>query len=149
MQDSNELFQTFTRRFGLLNKNCCSSLDQEVTLVQSHILFEISKHPQSSMQEVADAIGMDITTFSRQIQTMIKKGVVLKTTSEQDRRIQLLHLSPLGEELSNRINIEMNAYLEDILKGMSDFEKETVLRSINLLNSAMLKSDFCCKPLFN
>ncbi|MGN7854319.1 MarR family winged helix-turn-helix transcriptional regulator [Exiguobacterium sp. 22311] len=149
MQDPNELFQTFTRRFGLLNKNCCSSFEQEVTLVQSYIIFEISRHPESPMQEVADAIGMDITTFSRQIQTLIKKGFVLKTPSEHDRRIQLLRLSQSGEKLSESINLEMNTYLDSVFENMSDFEKEIVLRSINLLNSAMLKSDFCCKPLFN
>ncbi|MDW2886501.1 MarR family winged helix-turn-helix transcriptional regulator [Exiguobacterium artemiae] len=148
MQESREIFQTFTRRFGLLNKNCCSVLDQEVSLVQSHILFEISKHPGSAMQEIADLLGMDITTFSRQIQTLIKRELVLKSPSSEDRRIQLLFLTPLGQQLTDGIDAEMNGHLEDIFKKMTPFEKTAVLQSITLLNDAMLNSDSCCKTIF-
>jgi hypothetical protein len=31
---------------------------------------------------------------------------------------------------------------------MTEFEKETVVRSIKLLNECMAKSSVCCKPLF-
>ncbi|RJP02509.1 MarR family transcriptional regulator [Exiguobacterium sp. RIT452] len=147
MQEPREIFQTFTRRFGLLNKNCCSVLDQEVSLVQSHILFEVSKHPGSAMQEIADSLGMDITTFSRQIQTLIKRELVLKSPSSEDRRIQLLFLTPLGQQVADGIDTEMNAYLEEIFQKMTSFEKATVLQSIELLNDAMLNSDSCCKTL--
>ncbi|WP_214812100.1 MarR family winged helix-turn-helix transcriptional regulator [Exiguobacterium sp. s127] len=145
MQEPREVFQTFTRRFGLLNKTCCSVLDQEVSLVQSHILFEISKRPGSAMQEIADLLGMDITTFSRQIQTLIKRELVLKSPSSEDRRIQLIHLTPLGQQVTDGIDTEVNAHLEDIFKQMTPFEKTAVLQSITLLNEAMLNSDFCCK----
>ncbi|RAK17188.1 DNA-binding MarR family transcriptional regulator [Anoxybacillus vitaminiphilus] len=148
MENVRELFQVMTKRFGLLNKNCCSVGGIEISLVQSHILYEIDRLKEPSMQQVADALAMDITTFSRQIQTLVKMNLVKKTPYPKDRRIYILSLTTEGKYVAARIDTEMNQYLNEVFSHMSEFEKETVLRSIKLLNDCMAKSSVCCKPLF-
>lgn len=78
MENKREIFHILTRRFGLLNKNCCSVGSFEISTVQSHILYEIDKQHTPSMQQIAETLAMDITTFSRQIQTLIKMDLVKK-----------------------------------------------------------------------
>ncbi|WMJ15727.1 MarR family transcriptional regulator [Geobacillus proteiniphilus] len=148
MENIRELFQVMTRRFGLLNKNCCSIDDVDISLVQSHILYEIDKREHPSMQQVAEALGMDITTFSRQIQNLVKKGLVKKTPLPEDRRVYTLSLTTEGKFIATTIDREINRYLEEVFSYMTEFEKETVIRSIKLLNECMAKSSVCCKPLF-
>ncbi|MED4301843.1 MarR family transcriptional regulator [Geobacillus stearothermophilus] len=148
MENIRELFQVMTRRFGLLNKNCCSIDDVDISLVQSHILYEIDKREHPSMQQVAEALGMDITTFSRQIQNLVKKGLVKKTPLPEDRRVYTLSLTTEGKFIATTIDREINRYLEEMFSHMTEFEKETVIRSIKLLNECMAKSSVCCKPLF-
>ncbi|MGD6943137.1 MarR family winged helix-turn-helix transcriptional regulator [Cytobacillus gottheilii] len=147
MENPRELFQIMTRRFGMLNKNCCSSGGNDLSLVQSHILYEIDRLDQPNVQQVADVLGMDITTFSRQIQTLVKMNLVKKSQLPEDRRIHILSLTTEGKYTAAAIDAEMNQYLEEVFSHMNEFEKETVLRSINLLNNAMAKSTVCCKPL--
>ena len=148
METKRELFQTMVKRFGLLNRNCCEVGNLDITMVQSQILYEISKRNNAAMQEVADALGTDISTFSRQIQNMIKLDLVKKSSSEADKRIYLLSLTEQGNKVAQEIQREMEAHLEEIFSHMNDFEKETVLRSMALLNQAMAKSSVCCKPIF-
>ncbi|RSK28491.1 MarR family transcriptional regulator [Bacillus sp. HMF5848] len=148
MEDVRALFQIMTRRFGMLNKNCCSVGGADITLIQSHIIFEIDRQHAPSMQTVADTLGMDITTFSRQIQTLIKQGLVKKTPLPEDRRIHTLSLTTEGTYVATSIDSQMNQYLEEVFSNMNDFEKETVLRSIKLLNTAMEQSSVCCKPIY-
>lgn len=148
MENKREIFHTLTRRFGLLNKNCCSVGSFEISTVQSHILHEIDKQHEPSMQQIAETLAMDITTFSRQIQTLIKMDLVKKTASEQDKRVSILDLTTQGKFIATSIDESMNAYLEEVFSHMNDFEKETVLRSIQLLNEAMSKSTVCCTPIF-
>jgi len=100
------------------------------------------------MQQVADALGMDITTFSRQIQNLVKRGLVKKTPLPEDRRVYTLSLTAEGKSVAAAIDQEINRYLDEIFSHMSEFEKETVIRSIKLLNECMGKSSVCCKPLF-
>jgi DNA-binding MarR family transcriptional regulator len=147
MENKRELFQVLTRRFGLLNKNCCSIGAIDISTVHSHILYEIDKQHEPTMQQIAETLAIDVTTFSRQIQTLIKMELVTKSPSLNDKRYYVLALTTQGKFLASGIEASMNAYLDEVFSHMNEFEQETVLRSIKLLNNAMSKSSVCCTPL--
>lgn len=147
MDNTRELFQIMTRRFGLLNKNCCTVGGIDITAVQSHILYEVDRQHKPSMQQIADTLGTDITTFSRQVQTLIKMKLIQKTPDPADRRVYTLSLTVEGKFIATTIDQEMNAYLEEVFSHMSEFERDMVIRSIKLMNEAMAKSDRCCRPI--
>lgn len=134
-----ELFQIMTRRFGLLNKNCCSVGSHEISLIQSHILYEIDRRHRPSMQQIAETLGVDITTFSRQIQTLVKLKLVKKTPLEEDKRVYILSLTTEGKFTAAAIDRQINSYLDEIFSRMNEFERETVVRSIQLLNDCMVQ----------
>jgi DNA-binding MarR family transcriptional regulator len=139
VENVRELFQIMTRRFGFMNKNCCSAGGFDISLIQSHILYEIDRQHKPSMQQVAEALGTDITTFSRQVQSLIKIKLVKKTPDPDDRRVNLLSLTTEGKYVAASIDRQMNDYLNEIFSHMNDLEKETVIHSIKLLNEAMAK----------
>jgi DNA-binding MarR family transcriptional regulator len=147
MENKRELFQVLTRRFGLLNKNCCSIGAIDISTVHSHILYEIDKQHEPTMQQIAETLAIDVTTFSRQIQTLIKMELVTKSPSLNDKRYYVLALTTQGKFMASGIEASMNAYLDEVFSHMNEFEQETVLRSIKLLNNAMSKSSVCCTPL--
>ncbi|WGU96294.1 MarR family transcriptional regulator [Paenibacillus dendritiformis] len=144
MKNLRDMFQLMTRRFGLLNKVCCTAGGFDISPIQSHILYEIDKQHNPSMQMVAEALGTDITTFSRQIQTLIKMGLVRKQADERDKRVFILSLTAEGIFVAEYIDQQMNAYLDEVFSHMNDFERQTVIRSIQLLNHCMAKSKPCC-----
>ncbi|MDQ0231824.1 MarR family winged helix-turn-helix transcriptional regulator [Metabacillus malikii] len=144
MEDLRELFQVMTRRFGLLNKDCCTAGGCEISLIQSHILYEIDRQHEPSMQQIADTLGTDITTFSRQIQSLVKMNLVKKSPAPEDKRISILSLTPEGNNIAASIDKQMSTFLNDVFSKMNEFERETVIRSIKLLNDAMAKSEGCC-----
>lgn len=147
MENLRPIFQVMVRRFGFLNKNCCTVGGAEISLVQSHILYEIDHQKDPSMQAIAETLGIDITTFSRQIQNLIKMGLVKKTPSHEDRRVYILSLTTEGKFVATTIDAFMNQYLNEVFSHMNEFERETVIRSIKLLNQCMAKSSVCCQTL--
>lgn len=147
MENTRELFQIMTRRLGFLNKNCCSTGEYTISLIQSHILYEIDQQHQPSMQEIAETLGVDITTFSRQIQTLMKMDLVKKSPAIEDRRIQILSLTTEGKFVATSIDNLTNDNYNEIFSHMDESEKEIVLRSVKLLNQAMEKSSMCCTPI--
>ncbi|MCH1626898.1 MarR family winged helix-turn-helix transcriptional regulator [Ferdinandcohnia quinoae] len=147
MENLREIFQVMTRRFGFLNKNCCSIGGCDISLIQSHILYEIDQQHNPSMQQIAETLGTDITTFSRQVQSLVKMKLVKKTPDTDDRRIYILSLTTEGKFIATSIDEQMNTFLNEVFSHMNEFEKETVIRSIRLLNDAMEKSSMCCAPL--
>ena len=130
-------FQALTKNLNKIHKASCEG----VTVVQSSILNEISLHNEPSMQTVADALGMDITTFSRQIGTLEKKNMIARTPNTSDRRIYLLSLTKTGHKLVQTINTNIATTMEESLSSMNDFERETVMRSMQLLNDRLKNID--------
>jgi DNA-binding MarR family transcriptional regulator len=144
MKSIREELQLFERRFGLLNASCCEECcGEQVSMAQGHILFEIRRAVNPSMQQVAEELGMDITTFSRQAKSLEVKGLIVRRVSPGDRRVNLLGLTPAGDEVMGRIDSYMADRIERIFSCMSDFERETVVRSLGLLNSALARTDCC------
>lgn len=139
-----DLLQITARSFGMLNKNCCNVGGIDISLVQSHILYEVDRLHQPSIQQIADRLGMDITTFSRQVQTLMNKKLVTKSALPEDRRVYILALTMEGKFVAGSINSMMEHYLNEVFGSMNDFERDTVLRSLKLLNDRMNQLKSCC-----
>jgi DNA-binding MarR family transcriptional regulator len=141
-----EKLQIFVRRFGLLNASCCDECcGEQVSMVQSHILFEIRRIGRPSMQRVAEELGIDITTFSRQAKSLETKGLLVRQVSEDDRRVTLLLLTDGGRRVLGQIDRYMHGKIEQIFSSMTPFERETVISSLGLLNEAITKAGCCAK----
>ena len=143
MNTIREELQLFVQRFGLLNASCCDiCCGEQVSIVQSHILFEVRRAGAPSMQQVAEALGLDVTTFSRQIKTLESKGLVHKSVADDDRRVNLLGLTESGQRTLAQIDLYMEAKIEQIFSTMTLFERDAVTKSLGLLNDALTKN--CC-----
>jgi DNA-binding MarR family transcriptional regulator len=140
MESIREQLQIFTRRFGLLNESCCDECcGEQVSMTQSHILFEVRRSGSPSMLQVAEELGIDVTTFSRQAKALEAKGYISRRVSPDDRRVTLLELAGAGGQVLEKIDHYMAARLEKVFGGMTQFERETVVRSLGLLNEAVAK----------
>lgn len=141
MESIRDQLQIFTLRFGLLNAACCDECcGEQVSLSQSHVLFEVRRAGNPPMQRVAEGLGMDITTFSRQVKSLESKGLVSRTVSPDDRRVCLLGLTDAGRQVLEKIDSYMAGRLEAVFACMSGFEREVVARSLELLNKAVTKA---------
>jgi DNA-binding MarR family transcriptional regulator len=151
MENVREQLQIFVRRFGLLNAACCDACcGQEVTLVQSHILYEVRRQGEPAMQQVAEELGIDITTFSRQIKAMEERQLVTRRPSVKDRRVNLLCLAPEGERVLAQIDRFMADRLNRVFAEMTPFEQHAVVQALGLLNGALGRAAAkgevaCCK----
>lgn len=144
MESVREELQLFVRRFGLLNASCCDECcGQQVSMAQSHILSEIRRRGSPSMQRVAEELGMDVTTFSRQAKGLEGKGLIMRQVALEDRRVSRLGLTEEGMRVLEQIDHFMVDKLEQIFSSLTSFERETVVKSLGLLNEAVAKSGCC------
>lgn len=130
-----ELLPSIISKLGLMNA-ACYCCDGEMTVVQGRILHELSKLDRPSMQQVADIMGMDATTFSRKVNALIDKGFVRKEVLLEDRRFYTLSLTETGQEAERRIDEHIRAYIGQIFAKFTAFEKNYVIRSLMLLEKA-------------
>jgi DNA-binding MarR family transcriptional regulator len=134
--------QLFVRRFGLLSASCCDECcGVQVSIVQSHILSEVRRAGAPAMQQVADTLGVDITTFSKQVKLLESRDLVSKSVSPDDRRVNLLGLTDNGRQVLGQIDRYMETRVEQIFSVMTPFERDVVTNSLALLNGAIARID--------
>ncbi|MEK3934480.1 MarR family transcriptional regulator [Sporosarcina sp. FSL W7-1349] len=126
--------------FSRFIKQAYEDFPEPVSMPQIAILFALEGRDDLTMQKVARHVVMDITTFSRQVQSLEKKGYVERVPSEQDRRYYFLGLTVEGERVVGEMDRLFASRFDQLFSGMNEFEMETIKRSIQVL-SAKLDSD--------
>ncbi|MET3729600.1 DNA-binding MarR family transcriptional regulator [Fictibacillus halophilus] len=137
MEDVRDLLQNLSRKYETLQKNSCRLVEEDLTLAHSHILYEISKHSKPSMQHIADNVGVDITTFSRQVKSLIRTGLVEKRVNPNDKRISFLLLTEKGVHTISHLNTILSTRLNQNIKGLSEFERNTIIQALKILTKSL------------
>lgn len=97
-------------------------------LDHSHVptLFTLAHEPRR-VSQLAEMIHSDISTVSRQVSHLVQIGLVEKIGDPDDRRAQLLSLSPTGREVIDELVTRRGEWFEVLLKNWSERDAATFL----------------------
>lgn len=98
-------------------------LDEQKIKLSAINLISIIGEEKLSLKEITEASELDKSTISRQINTLVKEELVLKTTGK-DRRFSFFELSKNAKIIYNKYKQDFIACLEDSLKGWLEEEKQ-------------------------
>lgn len=70
-----------------------------LTSFQMSLLKALTDHPGAPQSALAKGFGMDISTMNRNVQPMIKRGLVVVTPDKDDQRIKRMTLTEEGAAL--------------------------------------------------
>jgi len=140
-----DLLNDLIRNLGLLQKEgaqCCG-----ITAVQRHIIYEIGRHPEIIVNDLAQKLGLEKSTISRHVQGLIESGVVRSLHSIEDKRYLNLNLTEQGLSINQSITNSLASYVTDIFNQIPDERRDQVSESLNLLLRAISKSPECCRRM--
>jgi DNA-binding MarR family transcriptional regulator len=100
-------------------------------------LMWLARRGMSVMSDFAQGIGVPLSTATRIVNRMVKKGLVARRRSDLDRRIVEIDLSPMAYEHKNQFLAQRLVAMERVLGSLSREESETML---GLLEKALLLS---------
>lgn len=81
---------------------------------QARILMYLDSHSSVTQREAADACMLDVTTMSRTLDKLEKKGMLLRERDPECRRSYQISLTEEGKKKAEEVRTEF-AKLEDIL----------------------------------
>lgn len=110
---------------------CCG-----VTLAQCHTLLELAA-AELSLTGLAAALDLDASTLSRTVDGLVRAGMVERAEDASDRRSLRLTLTPAGRAKVAFIDGLCNRYYADLLAGISERDRRSVLRAVGLLAERM------------
>ncbi|MDD3141236.1 MAG: MarR family transcriptional regulator [Lachnospiraceae bacterium] len=135
-----ESIRILERRLGLLNKYSNTCCGDEITLAQCHALVEIGRAESSTLKELAVVLGLDTSTTSRTVEGLVKKQLVKRTTSKEDRRSINISLTTKGYQSFHAIENTMDNFFATVFSFIPIEEKMNVLHSLDLIATAFKKN---------
>lgn len=81
------------------------------------LLVAIGRRGPVGIVELADSLGRDYTTVSRQVKKLEAQGLALKQPNAKDRRISEVSLSETGQAMIDRISVARTRLMNQVLAG--------------------------------
>ena len=134
-------FRRILRRFERVTnsqvRNCCAG----VTLPQCLVLLELDEAKRLTVGELASRLGLDNSTLSRTIDTLVRKGSVDRDRDKQDRRVVRVVLTAAGQAICKAIHKQNDILYRGIFDKIPPSKRATVVRNFEILVQAFLDSE--------
>ena len=96
---------------------------------------------QVSANDICNAINLDKASASRSVQKLKSLGYIKLFSDVNDKRKNLVSLTPLGIEIHDKILDVALAREEDFMAGFTTQEKKTLIKLLNKMDANFLNID--------
>src|SRR6476661_10523333 len=96
----------------------------EITIEQWSVLYHLWKQEGLSQQQLCDATFRDKPSITRLVDNLEKLKLVRRVASKDDRRINMIYLTPEAQELQNQTMELANQTLNEALIGVTNGQIE-------------------------
>jgi DNA-binding MarR family transcriptional regulator len=105
--------------------------------LQFVFLMIISRNNEKPQQNLAELTGRDKTTFTRNINTLERKNLVIRKSSDKDKRIKLVCITDLGIEYMKTAMPVVNKLIQEIESDISDQERDQFLITLSKIKNKL------------
>ncbi|MCM3635531.1 MarR family winged helix-turn-helix transcriptional regulator [Paenibacillus camelliae] len=133
-----EIVERYERATYMINRRLSSKvkegLPNDITPEQLFILRYLKRNNDVSSSELADLLCVGKSTITSVISRMVNKGYVVRTPSQEDRRVVYLSLTEEGDRQHSRIEETIYHIIEPYISKIGEakaFEYIAVLEHIS------------------
>jgi DNA-binding MarR family transcriptional regulator len=111
-------------------------------MAQCHAILEIGEAGELNLKDLSARLGLDNSTLSRTVESMVQDGLVERTPSREDRRATVIRLNDKGRAARDRINTTWNQICRDMFRKIPREKHGQLIESVSIV--AELLSGCCC-----
>jgi DNA-binding MarR family transcriptional regulator len=116
---------------------CCG-----VTMAQCHAIMEIGEAGELNLKDLSARLGLDNSTLSRTVESLVQDGLAERTPSKEDRRATVIRLNEKGRAARDRIHSTWNRICRDMFRGIPRERHAQLIESVSIV--AELLTGCCC-----
>jgi DNA-binding MarR family transcriptional regulator len=105
----------------------------DLTSVQYAALNMVQEVPGIDQAGLSNMIAFDKTTIVKVLDRLVDKGLITRTRSLTDRRVNHLHVTPDGEKLLKEIHPRLDRSDKRILAPLSDADQRKFMEMLTRL----------------
>lgn len=108
----------------------------DITLPQYRVLVVLASRGPQRAVDLSAAIGVTAGTGSRMIERLVRKQLVRRSRSREDRRAVKIHLTELGREIVISVTRARRAEIARILEAMPHDGRRAVTEALHAFADA-------------
>lgn len=126
----------YTVLIGTLDRNF---LGCAYSVTETRILFELRSNENCSAKEIAEKLHIDKSYMSRIMKAFEKKGLIAREVSTQDRRAQVIRLTPKGESEVKLLIGLTNTQIGGLISNLNEEECQKICEAMDLITEYLSK----------
>lgn len=112
----------------------CTSEFKDLTNNDIHVIRAIGMNEKKNMSMIAKELAVTIGTLTISINSLVRKGYVIKERSEKDKRVVFVNLSSKGKAAFSRNEELYDQMVNSMLEDLEDNEMDILMRSLLKVN---------------
>jgi DNA-binding MarR family transcriptional regulator len=112
-------------------------MDLNLSIGQLKSLFFISNQGTTSLGKLAAALRVTPTNTTGIVNRLLKRKLITRTGSPDDRRVLFLRTTPLGEELIAGLRQKRKERMVELFNHLDDDEASIVFQALTLMVGAI------------
>ena len=136
--DTDRLLRSYPRIFFACHARHVRDPETQklVTAHQASILDHLDRDERITLAQLAAHMGVKPSTMSVAVEALVKKGLMSRRQSEEDRRKVLLSITPAGERVRSAQSVLEPERVNAMLAKLSPEAREAALKGLELLAEA-------------
>ena len=107
----------------------------DITINDLHVIEAIGAGEPKSMSAVARALSVTVGTLTISVNSLVKKGYVIRQRSSEDRRVVLISLSARGRDVFTHHARFHQSMIDSVVKELTEEELGALTKALTKLNS--------------
>ena len=107
---------------------------KDLTNNDIHVIRAIGMNEKKNMSMIAKELAVTIGTLTISINSLVRKGYVIKERSQKDKRVVFVNLSSKGEVAFSRNEELYDQMVNSMLEDLEDNEMDILMKSLLKVN---------------
>ena len=108
----------------------------DISVEQFHVLRYV-RRGTDSVSELATAKNISRPAISQAVEILVKKGLLTRVPSKEDRRCVELVLTEAGNNLLDTVFKETRGWMKDRMQGLSPDDLETIAKAMEIMKKML------------
>jgi DNA-binding MarR family transcriptional regulator/GNAT superfamily N-acetyltransferase len=124
----------YTKVIGVLDEGL---LDSPYSLTEVRVLFELSDRGQVEVAALRRALNLDAGYLSRLLARFESSGLVVRQRSATDARVQLVALTPAGQDEFRTLDGRSAEQVRTLLAAVTDEDQRNLVQAMDLIRTTL------------
>jgi MarR family 2-MHQ and catechol resistance regulon transcriptional repressor len=105
--------------------------EEGLGMTQYKLLYHLAEGDRESVSALGGCIGLSPAASSRAVDQLVRRGLIERVESPEDRRARLLHLTPDGQEVLERIGRARITGVEQFIATLPDEQRDALSAALH------------------